>query len=60
MDYYNSCTCSYKVMQKILNCSQATIARNIKVLKDLNLITVRKNGNINRYIINHRVKILRP
>ena len=37
MDNYNTCTCSYKVMQKALNCSQATIARNIRVLKDFNI-----------------------
>lgn len=55
MDNYNACLCSYKVMQEVLGCGQATIARNIKTLKDLGFLAVLKSGNANVYTINDKV-----
>ena len=55
MDNYNACICSYKVMQEVLECGQATIARNIKTLKDLGFLAVLKSGNANVYTINDKV-----
>lgn len=55
MDNYNACVCSYKVMQEVLMCGQATIARNIKVLKDLGFVAVLKSGNANVYTVNDKV-----
>ena len=55
MDNYNACICSYKVMQEVLGCGQATIARNIKTLKDLGFLAIFKSGNANVYTINDKV-----
>ena len=55
MDNYNACICSYKVMQEVLDCGQATIARNIKTLKDLGFLAILKSGNANVYTINDKV-----
>lgn len=55
MDSYNACICSYKVMQEVLACGQATIARNIKTLKDLGFLAILKSGNANVYTINDKV-----
>lgn len=55
MDNYNACICSYKVMQEVLGCGQATIARNIKTLKDLGFLAILKSGNANVYTINDKV-----
>lgn len=55
MDNYNACICSYKVMQEVLGCGQATIARNIKTLKDLGFLAIFKSGNVNVYTINDKV-----
>lgn len=55
MDSYNACICSYKVMQEVLGCGQATIARNIKTLKELGFLAVLKSGNANVYTINDKV-----
>ena len=55
MDNYNACICSYKVMQEVLGCGQATIARNIKVLKDLGFLAILRSGNANVYTINDKV-----
>lgn len=55
MDNYNACICSYKVIQEVLGCSQATIARNIKVLKDLGFLAIFKSGSANVYTINDKV-----
>lgn len=55
MDNYNACICSYKVMQEVLECGQATIARNIKILKELGFLAVLKSGNANVYTINDKV-----
>lgn len=55
MDSYNACICSYKVMQEVLGSGQATIARNIKTLKDLGFLAILKSGNANVYTINDKV-----
>lgn len=55
MDNYNACICSYKVMQEVLGCGQATIARNIKILKDLGFLAILKSGNANVYTVNDKV-----
>jgi hypothetical protein len=55
MDNYNACICSYKVMQEVLECGQATVARNIKILKDLGFLAILKSGNANVYTINDKV-----
>lgn len=52
MDKYNAIMCSYQVLQEVLNISQVTVARNIKVLKDWGFIVVLKSGSSNVYIIN--------
>lgn len=55
MDNYNACICSYKVLQEVLGCSQPTIARSIKILKDLGFLVIYKSGNANVYAINDKV-----
>lgn len=55
MDEYNAVMCSYQVLQEILEVGQATIARNIKVLKDNGFISILKSGTSNVYAINDSV-----
>lgn len=55
MDNYNAVVCSYKVLQEVLGVGQATIARNIKVLKDYGYISILKSGTSNVYTINDNV-----
>ena len=55
MDNYNAVVCSYKVLQEVLEVGQATIARNIKILKDYGYIAVLKSGSSNVYAINDNV-----
>jgi Fe2+ or Zn2+ uptake regulation protein len=52
MDEYNAVMCSYKVLEEVINIKQATIARNIKVLKDNGFIVALKSGTSNVYAIN--------
>lgn len=55
MDEYNAVMCSYQVLQEVLEVGQATIARNIKILKENGFVTVLKSGNANVYAINDSV-----
>jgi len=55
MDNYNAVMCSYKVLEEVLEVGQATIARNIKVLKERGFIAVLKSGTSNVYTINDTV-----
>lgn len=55
MDNYNALVASYKVFQEALGIGQATVARNIKVLKEHKFIDVYKSGTANVYTINKRL-----
>ena len=55
MDNYNAVVCSYKVLQDVLDVGQATIARNIKILKDNGFVTILKSGTSNVYCVNDSV-----
>lgn len=55
MDEYNAVMCSYQVLQEVLEVSYATVARNLKLLKDKGFITILKSGNSNVYAINDSV-----
>ncbi len=55
MDKYNAVICSNKVIEDALHISRATIARNIKTLKDLGFIAIFKSGSSNVYAINDKV-----
>jgi DNA-binding transcriptional ArsR family regulator len=55
MDNYNAVMCSYKVLEEVLNIGHATVARNIKVLKENGFIAVLKSGTSNVYAINDRI-----
>ena len=52
MDNYNAVICSYKVLQEVFGCGQATVARAIKFLKDHNYIQVVRTGGANVYTVN--------
>lgn len=52
-DHRNEVLISYKDMQEFLGVSQATIARNIKYLKDKGFLSVRKAGSFNVYVLDH-------
>lgn len=55
MDEYNAVMCSYKLLEEVLDVGHATIARNIKVLKDNGYIAILKSGTSNVYAINDTV-----
>lgn len=55
MDNYNAVVCSYKVLQDVLDVGQATIARNVKILKENGFVSVLKSGTSNVYTINDSV-----
>jgi len=55
MDEYNAVMCSYKVLEELLNVGQATIARNIKILKENGFVAVLKSGSSNVYAINDKI-----
>lgn len=55
MDNYNAVMCSYQVLQDVLEISSATVARNIKTLKEKGFIAVLKSGTSNVYTVNHDV-----
>lgn len=55
MDEFNAVMCSYQVLQEVLEVGQATIARNIKVLKENGFISILKSGTSNVYAINDSV-----
>lgn len=55
MDNYNAVVCSYKVLQEVLDIGQATVARNIKILKDNGFISIFKSGTSNVYTINDNI-----
>ena len=55
MDNYNACVCSYRVLEEVLGFSRATIARNIKTLKELGFLAVLKSGNSNVFTVNDKV-----
>jgi hypothetical protein len=52
MDMYNAVMCSYKVLCEILEFSESTAKRAVKVLKDFGFIAVYKSGTANVYAIN--------
>ena len=55
MDNYNAIVCSYKVLEEVLDVGQATVARNIKVLKENGFIAILKLGTSNVYAINDNI-----
>lgn len=55
MDEYNAVMCSYRVLEEVLNVGQATIARNIKILKENGFLAVLKSGTSNIYAINDKI-----
>jgi len=55
MDEYNAVMCSYKVLEEVIGVGQATIARNIKVLKEHGFIVALKSGSSNVYAINDTI-----
>lgn len=55
MDEYNAVMCSYQVLQEVLEVGHATIARNIKILRENGFIIVLKSGNANVYAINDSI-----
>ena len=55
MDRYNAVIVSYKVLQQVFGCGQATVARAIKFLKDHNYIEVVRTGGANVYTINKQL-----
>lgn len=52
MDGYNALVCSAKLLQEALGCSQATITRAIKMLKDNGFVKIAKSGSTNVYYVN--------
>jgi len=55
MDVYNAVMCSYKVLEEVLNVGHATIARNLKILKDNGFIAILKSGTSNVFAINDKI-----
>jgi len=55
MDEYNAVMCSYKVLEELLDVGHATIARNLKILKDSGFIVILKSGSSNVFAINDKV-----
>jgi len=55
MDDFNAVMCSYRVLEEVLDVGQATIARNIKILKENGFIAVLKSGSSNVYAINDKI-----
>lgn len=55
MDDYNAVMCSYRVLEEVLCVGHATIARNIKVLKDNGFIAIFKSGTSNVFAVNDKV-----
>jgi Fe2+ or Zn2+ uptake regulation protein len=55
MDQYNAVMCSYKVLEEVLSVGHATIARNLKVLKENGFIAILKSGTSNVFTINDDV-----
>lgn len=55
MDEYNAVMCSYQVLQEIMNISDSTVKRSIRVLKDNGFIAVLKSGTSNVYAVNDSV-----
>ena len=52
MDSYNAVVCSYKVLCEVLEFSDSTAKRAVKVLKDFGFIAVYKSGTANVYTVN--------
>jgi len=55
MDEYNAVMCSYKVLEEVLGVGHATIARNLKVLKENGFIAILKSGTSNVFTINDSI-----
>ena len=55
MDRENALIVSIKTISEILEWSEPTVYRQIKVLKEKNLITIAKSGTSNIYFINSQV-----
>ena len=55
MDRENALIVSIKTISEILEWSELTVYRQIKVLKEKNLITIAKSGTSNIYFINSQV-----
>jgi Fe2+ or Zn2+ uptake regulation protein len=55
MDAYNAVMCSYKVLEEVLNVGHATIARNLKILKESGFIAILKSGTSNVFTINDKI-----
>lgn len=55
MDGHNAIICSSRVLEEALNCSESTVARAIKFLKDNNFIKIAKSGTANVYYVNAEI-----
>lgn len=55
MDTQNALMVSVKAMSEILEWSEPTVYRQIKTLKEKNLITIAKSGTANIYFINSQI-----
>ena len=55
MDDYNAVMCSYKVLEEVIGVGHATIARNLKVLKDHGFVAILKSGASNVFAINDKI-----
>lgn len=54
-DKYNAVVCSREVLEQALNYGTATIARGIKVLKEMKFIDIKKSGTTNVYLLNREL-----
>lgn len=55
MDGHNAIICSSRVLEEALNCSESTVARAVKFLKDNNFIKIAKSGTANVYYVNAEI-----
>ena len=55
MDDNNAFICSSAVIQEALDMSRASVSRAVKILKDSNLIDIKKFGTTNVYLINSQL-----
>ena len=55
MDGYNALVCSQQVIQDALGLSRSTVARAIRLLKNLNYIKICKAGSTNVYHLNSEI-----
>ena len=52
MEEHNALLASYTVFQEALNMSRPTVSRGLATLRELELLTVKKSGGSNLYLLN--------